>query len=43
MGKGDNKRGNREIKKPKKDVKKVPATANFNAGKETKIGGKAVK
>ena len=43
MGKGDNKRGNKEIKKPKKDTKKVLATANFNAGKETNIGGKKVK
>ncbi|WP_323037865.1 hypothetical protein [Pararhodobacter sp.] len=43
MGKGDNKRGNKEIKKPKKEIAKTPATANFNAGKETTIGGKKVK
>jgi len=43
MGKGDSKRGNKETKKPKKDKAKVSATANFNAGKETKIGGKTVK
>lgn len=43
MGKGDNKRGNKEIKKPKNEKVKVSATANFNAGKETTIAGKKVK
>ncbi len=43
MGKGDNKRGNKETKKPKKDVVKVLATANTNAGKDLTIGGKKVK
>jgi len=43
MGKGDNKRGNKETKKPKKEIKKVPATANSNAGKDLTIGGKKVK
>ncbi len=43
MGKGDSKRSNKEAKKPKKAVPKVLATANFNAGKETTIGGKKVK
>tara|TARA_R110000787_G_scaffold137458_21_gene250723 strand:+ start:4181 stop:4360 length:180 start_codon:yes stop_codon:yes gene_type:complete len=33
MGKGDNQRGNREAKKPKKVKEKVLATANSNAGK----------
>jgi hypothetical protein len=43
MGKGEKSHGNKEVKKPKKDTKKVLATANFNAGKETTIGGKKVK
>lgn len=43
MGKGDSKRGNKETKKPKKDVVKVVATANSNAGKDLSIGGKKVK
>jgi len=33
MGKGDNKRGNREAKKPKQVKPKTLATANSNAGK----------
>jgi hypothetical protein len=37
-------RGNKEIKKPKKEKVKVLATANSNAGKsDTKIAGKTVK
>ncbi|SMX22600.1 hypothetical protein [Boseongicola aestuarii] len=37
-------RGNKEIKKPKKEKVKVLATANSNAGKsDTKIAGKKVK
>lgn len=44
MGKGDNSRGNKEIKKPKKDKAKTPATANYNAGKDTTtIAGKKVR
>jgi hypothetical protein len=34
MGKGDNQRGNKEAKKPKKDKPKVLATANANIGKD---------
>ncbi|MEQ9328106.1 MAG: hypothetical protein RJQ21_12525 [Rhodospirillales bacterium] len=33
MAKGNNQRGNREAKKPKKVVEKVLATANSNANK----------
>jgi len=37
-------RGNKEAKKPKKVVPKVPATANSNIGKSaTVIAGKKVK
>lgn len=43
MGKGDNKRGNKETKKPKAEKAKVLATANSNAGKDLNIGGKKVK
>lgn len=32
MAKGNNKRGNKEAKKPKQEKVKVSATANFNAG-----------
>jgi hypothetical protein len=34
MGKGDNQRGNKEAKKPKKEKPKVLATANANVGKD---------
>ncbi len=34
MGKGDNQRGNKETKKPKKEKAKVSATANANSGKD---------
>ena len=37
MSKGDNKRGNKEAKKPKKIKEKVLATANSNAGKPLNI------
>ena len=45
MGKGDNKRGNREAKKPKQEKPKVLATANSNAtsSKDVLIGGKRIK
>lgn len=33
MSKGDKKRGNREVKKPKKVREKVVATADFSKGK----------
>ena len=33
MSKGDKKRGNREMKKPKKAKEKVVATADFSKGK----------
>ncbi|WP_165354804.1 hypothetical protein [Tropicimonas sp. IMCC6043] len=33
MSKGDKKRGNREVKKPKKAKEKVVATADFSKGK----------
>ena len=39
MSKGDNKRGNKEAKKPKKIKEKVLATANSNAGKLLNIAG----
>jgi hypothetical protein len=41
MSKGDRKRGNREVKKPKKVKEKVVATTDFSKGRETiNIGGK---
>ncbi|MGA9253803.1 MAG: hypothetical protein WBV71_15305 [Roseobacter sp.] len=44
MSKGNNKRGNKEAKKPKQEKPKVSATANSLAGKpELSIGGKKVK
>lgn len=38
MSKNDNKRGNREAKKPKQVKQKVAATANSNAPKPLNIG-----
>jgi len=38
MGKGDNKRGNKEVKKPKQEKPKVLATANSGAVKPVSIG-----
>lgn len=44
MSKGNNKKGNREAKKPKQEKPKVFATANSNTGKSTPvIGGKKLK
>lgn len=44
MAKGNNKRGNKEAKKPKKEKEKVLATANSFAGKPlASIGGKKAK
>lgn len=41
MSKGDRKRGNREVKKPKKVKDKVIATADFSKGKNpVNIGDK---
>jgi hypothetical protein len=40
MGKGDNKRGNKEVKKPKQEKTKVLATANFGAAKPMSLGEK---
>lgn len=39
MSKGDKQRGNREVKKPKKEKEKVVATADFTKGKtKTNLG-----
>ncbi|WP_267137804.1 hypothetical protein [Anianabacter salinae] len=43
MGKGDNKRGNKEVKKPKKEVPRVLATANSGAAKPVSLGAKKSK
>lgn len=43
MGKGNNKRGNKEVKKPKQERPKVLATANFGAGKPVSLGEKKKK
>ncbi len=44
MSKGNNKRGNKEAKKPKKEKPKVSATANSNAGKApVVVAGKKIK
>jgi hypothetical protein len=44
MAKGNNKRGNKEAKKPKAEKPKVTATANSLAGKPAlSIAGKKVK
>ncbi len=41
MGKGNNQKGNKETKKPKKEQTKTPATANSMAGKDkVNLGGK---
>ena len=40
MGKGDNTRGNKEAKKPKKEKPKVLATANSGAAKPLSLGEK---
>lgn len=38
MGKGNNSRGNKESKKPKKEKPKISATANSNLGKVSLSG-----
>lgn len=44
MGKGNNQRGNKEAKKPKKEKEKVSATANSMAGKPLgSLGAKKAK
>lgn len=44
MSKGNNKRGNKEAKKPKQEKPKVSATANSGEGKPAiSIAGKKVK
>jgi hypothetical protein len=44
MSKGDKQRGNKEVKKPKREKPKAPATANFMAGKSPLAGaGKKAK
>jgi len=44
MSKGENRRGNKEMKKPKQEKPKVLATANSNADKAgVNIGGKKTK
>lgn len=43
MGKGNNKRGNREAKKPKQEKPKVPATANSGVVKPISLGEKKGK
>jgi hypothetical protein len=40
MGKGNNKRGNKEAKKPKQEKPKVLATANSGAVKPISLGEK---
>jgi hypothetical protein len=43
MGKGDNKRGNKEVKKPKQEKPKVLATANSGAVRPVSLGEKKGK
>ncbi len=40
MSKGNNRRGNKEVKKPKKEQPKVLATANSGAAKPISLGEK---
>jgi hypothetical protein len=40
MGKGNNRKGNKEIKKPKKEVAKVSATADSGVVKPMSLGEK---
>ncbi|WP_175484561.1 hypothetical protein [Palleronia marisminoris] len=40
MGKGNNQRGNKEAKKPKKEAPKTLATANSGASKPVSLGEK---
>lgn len=43
MGKGDNRRGNKEVKKPKQEKPKVLATASSGAAKPVSLGEKKKK
>lgn len=44
MSKGNNRKGNKEAKKPKQEKQKIPVTANFQSGKENLVvAGKKVK
>ena len=43
MGKGNNRRSNKEVKKPKAEKPKVLATANSGAGKPVSLGEKKGK
>ncbi|SLN61282.1 hypothetical protein [Roseisalinus antarcticus] len=43
MGKGNNKRGNKEVKKPKQEKTKVPATANAGVVAPLTLGAKKRK
>jgi len=43
MGKGDNQRGNKEVKKPKQEKVKIPATANSGNAKPVSLGEKKGK
>lgn len=43
MGKGDNRRGNKEVKKPKQEKPKVLSTANSGAAAPVSLGAKKHK
>ncbi len=43
MGKGNNKRGNKEVKKPKQEKPKVLATANSGVATPVSLGAKKRK
>ncbi len=43
MGKGNNRRGNREVKKPKQEKPKTLATANSGEAKPVSLGEKKRK
>jgi hypothetical protein len=40
MSKGNNRRGNKEVKKPKQEKPKAPATAMAGAAKPVNLGAK---
>lgn len=42
MSKGNNRRGNKEVKKPKQEKPKALATATVTATKPLNVGGKKV-
>lgn len=43
MGKGNNQKSNKEVKKPKKEKAKVSATPTPNSKAEIVVAGKSVK